>query len=159
MIGTMCLQARKAPVSLMSRDLAPDRLVEVRDRHPVVAARVGGVVHEDVDAPEGPEGRLHQTLDRLRPTHVPHEGERTTSGGTDLLRSALDVAPADLLLVVGEAGGIPPGARDHHVGAEPGQGHRGGAADPAPAARARDQRHLAVEYAHVEVLSGDPEVR
>ena len=103
--------------------------------------------------PKPPRAAVHQALHRLRPAHVPHEGEGTAAGGADLLRGALDVAPAGLLLVVGEARGIPPGARDHHVGAEPGQGHRGGAADPAQPARARDHRHLAVEHAHVEVLS------
>src|SRR5262245_20046179 len=56
--------------------LAPDRLVQLWQRHPVIAARIGRVVHEDVEAAERLHDLIDQPIHRLGLAHVAGPRER-----------------------------------------------------------------------------------
>ena len=60
MIGHDALAEEEGAGELDVEHLAPDVLVQVGQRHAVVAARVGGIVHEHVEAPEGRHDGLHE---------------------------------------------------------------------------------------------------
>src|SRR5207249_7569896 len=68
----------------------PDPLVELGDGHAIVAARIGGVVHEHVDAPKGSHDAIDEILDCRGTTHVADPGQRAVPALADLLRGALD---------------------------------------------------------------------
>src|SRR5262249_60391346 len=93
-----------------------------------------------------------ELVDRRRAAHVtrPRQGPAATLA--DLLRRALDVLPARLLLVVRERRGIAARARHHDVGALARQRDRGGPSDTAQPARARHDRDLAVQISHSDTL-------
>src|SRR5262245_16975673 len=131
----------------------PDRLVEVGDGDAVVATRVGGVVDEHVDAPERGHDAIDEILDRLGAAHVADPRHRAPAALTHLLRGALDVLPAGLLLVVRIRRRIAAGSRDDDIGALARERDCGRAADPAQPSGARDDRKLAVEKSHFALSS------
>src|SRR5205807_2542151 len=130
----------------------PDPLVELSDGHAVVAARIGGVVHEYVDAPKGSHDAIDEILDCRGTTHVADPGQRAAPALADLLRGALDVLPAGLLLVVRIRRGIAPRSRHHHVGAFTRERDRGRPADPAQSTGSGDDRDPSVQMSHACTL-------
>src|SRR5262249_26880061 len=101
------------------------------------------------DAPERGHDAIDEILDRLGAAHVADPRHRAPAALTHLLRGALDVLPAGLLLVVRIRSRIAAGSRDHDVGALARERDRGRAADPAQPSGARDDRDLAVEKSHL----------
>ncbi len=92
------------------------------------------VVHDDVDPPELPDGRVHQAGQVRRVADVGRMDEGTPAESRDL--------GGHLLQLLGGTGG------DHHVGTLFGEGEGRAAADAAP--RPRDDGDLVVETESVE---------
>jgi hypothetical protein len=98
------------------QDFPPDGLVQRRDWYTVVTAGIGGVGHQDIEAPKGLHAEIHQALHLLGPTDIPRPGEGLPAMGSDLFRRALDILPSDLFLVLWKCGAVAPGPRDHDIG-------------------------------------------
>jgi hypothetical protein len=58
------LAQQKDAGQLDREHLVPDGLLQFGDGHAIVAAGIGSVVDQDIDAPEGLHGVIHQALDR-----------------------------------------------------------------------------------------------
>src|SRR4029453_1275338 len=80
------LGEQKRPRELDLEHAMPHGLVELGDGHAIVAARIGGVVDEHVDAPEGCHATIDEILDRLGAAHVADPRHRAPAALADLLR-------------------------------------------------------------------------
>ena len=80
--------------------------VELDQGYAVRAVAIGSVVDEDVDASELLKGALDHGIDIGFVGHVANQGESAAAQCAHLVGGALDVAPADFLLVGRERGRV-----------------------------------------------------
>ena len=112
-------------------------------------AQDAGVVDDDVDAPEGVDGRLHDRLAALDRGDRVGVGDGHPAGGGDLLDDRLCRAGA-------RAGAVDGAAEVVHHHQRPAGGQQQGVLATQPAAGAGDDRYLAVEteFSHPQEGSG-----
>ena len=120
--------------------------IEIRHGRSVFAPRDGGVVDEDVDAAELAHNSLDGRLGLLPVGDVEAQRQPAAAFGTNLLNDAVDVFPANGLLVIRKRRRIAPGSAHRDIGAKARKRYGGGPTDAAKPAGAGNQRNSAFKF-------------
>ncbi len=142
----LCAEIR--PRHFDVQDELEDAVFKVEDGDAVGAPREGGVVDEHIHAPELRDRPVDHVLDVFLVGDVRHERQRLDAVRLHLLGDAVNVAPADRLLVVRERRGVAPRAGDDDVRAEFGEADRRRPSDSPQPAGSGDYRNFSVKFAH-----------
>lgn len=124
------MPAGASSIQIGIQDGVPGLLGDLDNRHAIGAWRRGGIIHEDVESPEGLERRGDDAVD--------------LAGRPDLLRDALQSSPAGLRFGVDDSGSARCNVREHEIGAIGRQTPGDPAADAMLAAAPDHQRHFSV---------------
>ena len=125
--------AQKRSLEVDRLDRVPGFLGKFDDRHPVGTGARGGVVHQDVDAPETLERPRHHGIDLSGIGYVGEHRQRLAARGLDLADHRGRAVPLGTPAAVGVGGDV----ADDYVGAFVRQAGGDGAADAALLPRRR----------------------
>ena len=142
------LTHQEAARQLDFEHLAPQLLGQLGQRHPVRSPGGGGIIDQDIDPTQGRERLFDRPLDIGAVGDIGDQRQAALAPLADLIGHAVNIAPADRLLVVRVAGRVTTGAGHHQVGAQLGQGHGGRPANAAQAPGAGDNCDFSIQYAH-----------